>query len=140
MTDSIAASRALSTGTTSRGVNITCWVLQGVLALGFALSGLMKLSGAPEAVAIFEAMGTAGWMPYVIGLLEIIGAIGLLIPRVTGVAAVAFVALMVGAVLSHLIVGVGSPVAAIVLLILSALVAYGRRASISHLLAGRTGR
>lgn len=136
MADNITASQAPSTGSTSRGANITFWVLQGLLALGFALSGLMKLSGARDAVMIFEAMSAPGWMPYVIGLLEIIGAIGLLIPRLAGVAAVAFVALMVGAVLTHLIVGVGSPVPAIVLLILSAVVAYGRRASISHLLAG----
>jgi len=136
MVDNLAASQAPSAGSMSRGLNITLWVLQVILAVGFALFALMKFSGAPDAVVVFEEMGTAGWMPYVIGSLEILGAIGLLIRRVAGLAAVAFVALMVGAVLSHLILGVGSPILAIVLLILSALVAYGRWGSMS----GTTGK
>jgi uncharacterized membrane protein len=44
-------------------------------------------------------------MPYVIGVLAILGAIGLLIPRLSGTAALAFVILMIGAVVSHLIWG-----------------------------------
>lgn len=132
MIDGLDAAETSSHGT-GRGLNITLWVLQGVLALVFVLTALTKFAGAPQAVEIFEAMGTASWMPYVIGLLEIIGAVALLVPRLCGLAAVAFVALLVGAVLSHLIVGVGSPILALVLLVLSALVAYGRRASITHL-------
>lgn len=119
----------------SRGMNITLWVLQGIMVLGFAISGLMKLSGSPQAMAIFEAMGTAGWMSYVIGVLEILGAIGLLVPRLSGTVALAFVTLTIGAVVSHLIWG-GSPVPAIVLLILSAVVVYGRRSTVSVLLTG----
>ena len=137
MVDNLAVPQGQSAGSTSRGLNITLWVLQVILALGFALSGLTKLSGAPDALVVFKEMGTDGWMPYVIGSLEIIGAIGLLIRRVTGMAAVAFVALMLGAVLSHLILGVGSPIPAIVLLVLSALVTYGRWDSFSDLLTGR---
>lgn len=133
MVDNTAVSQVPSAGSPSRGLNLALWVLQVILALAFVLSGLMKLSGSPDAVVVFQEMGTAGWMPYIIGSLEIVGAIGLLIRRVTGVAAVAFVALTVGAVLTHLILGVGSPVPAIVLLILSALVAYGRRASLAQL-------
>lgn len=137
MVDNIAASQVPSAGSTSRGLNITLWVLQVILALAFVLFGLLKLSGSPDAVVVFKEMGTAGWMPYVIGSLEIIGAIGLLIRRVAGLAAVAFVALMVGAVLSHLILGVGSPALPLVLLVLSALLAYGRWGSISELRAAR---
>lgn len=137
MVDNVATSHAPASA--GRGMNITLWVLQGIMALGFALNGLMKLSGSPQAVAIFEAMGTAGWMPYVIGVLEILGAIGLLIPRLSGTAALAFIALMIGAVVSHLIWG-GSPVPAVVLLILSAVVAYGRRSTVSDLLTGASRR
>lgn len=135
MADNVATGRAPSTGESSRGLNITLWVLQGILALGFALSGLAKLTGQEQAVLIFEEMGTAGWMPYVIGVLEIVGAIGLLIRRVAGLAAVAFVLLMIGAVITHLIWG-GFAGPAVVLLILSAVVAYGRWSSTSALLAG----
>jgi uncharacterized membrane protein YphA (DoxX/SURF4 family) len=135
MVDNIATHEAPSAGGMSRGMNITLWVLQGILALGFLLSGLSKLAGAEQAVQIFEEMGTAGWMPYVIGVLEIAGAIGLLIRRLTGLAAAALVLLLIGALISHAIWG-GFAGPAVVLLILSAVVAYFRRSSISELLAG----
>lgn len=135
MADHTTISRPPATGGTSRGRTIALWVLQGVLALAFALSGIMKLSGNPQAVAVFEAMGTATWMPFVIGSLEILGAIALLIRRLAGLAAAAFVALMVGAVITHLIWG-GFAVPALVLLILSVPVAYARRSGIAELAAG----
>jgi putative oxidoreductase len=137
MVDHVAAPQAASS--TSRGMNITLWVLQGIMAVGFVLSGSMKLSGSPKALEVFQAMGTAGWMPYVIGVLEILGAIGLLIPRLSGTAASAFVALMIGALACHAIWG-GSAVPAVGMLILSTVVAYGRRSTVSDLLAGVSRR
>jgi putative oxidoreductase len=136
MVDDVAAPHA--SRSPSRSMNVTLWVLQGITALGFALSGLLKLSGSPQALGLFQVMGTASWMPYVIGVLEVLGAIGLLIPRLSGTAASAFVALMIGALLSHVIWG-GFAVPAVVLLILSAVIAYGRRSTMSNLFvsAGR---
>ncbi|MBV9142386.1 MAG: DoxX family protein [Pseudonocardiales bacterium] len=87
MIDDLKADESPSRST-SRGLNVTLWVLQGVLALVFALSAVMKFTAAPQAVEVFEAMGTASWLPYVIGLLEVVGAIALLIPRLSGLAAV----------------------------------------------------
>jgi uncharacterized membrane protein YphA (DoxX/SURF4 family) len=138
MIENLKAAKSPSHGT-SRGLNITLWMLQGILAVVFVLSALMKFTAAPQAVKVFEAMGTASWLPYLIGLLEVVGAIALLIPRLSGLAAVAFAALMVGAVVTHLIWG-GSVVLEIVLLILAAVVAYGRRASTSVLLVHRDQR
>jgi uncharacterized membrane protein YphA (DoxX/SURF4 family) len=137
MVDNVAATQ--TPASTSRGMGITLWVLQGITALGFAFSGLMKLSGSPQALAVFQAMGTAGWMPYVIGVLEILGAIGLLIPWLSGTAASAFVALTIGALVCHAIWG-GFAVPAIVMLVLSTVVAYGRRSTMSDLLAGARRR
>lgn len=118
----------------NRGLNIGLWVLQVLVALAFVGAGLGKLTGSPQAVMIFETMGTASWMPYVIGALEILGAIALLIPRLTGIAAAALVVLLAGALVSHAIWG-GSPAFAVVLLVLTAVIAWGRRASLS----GRAG-
>lgn len=134
MIDNLEAPELPSHGM-SRGRNVTLWVLQVVLAVVFVLTALMKFTASPQAVAVFEAMGTAGWLPYVIGVLEVAGAVALLTPRLTGLAAVAFVALMIGAVLTHLIWG-GPVVLEVVLLVLCAVVAYGRRAGTSELLAG----
>lgn len=123
MTDQVETGTRAGAG---RGTSIVLWVLQVLLALVFVAVGLAKLSASPQAVEIFEAMGTASWMPYIIGALEIVGAVALLIPRLTALAAAAFVVLLAGAVISHLIWG-GNPVLALVLLILSAVVAWARR-------------
>jgi putative oxidoreductase len=124
---------------TRRGMNIMLWVLQGITALGFIFSAVMKFSGSPQALAVFEAMGTASWMPYLIGLLEILGSVGLLIPRLSGIAALAFVALMIGALVSHSIWG-GFAAPAVVMLILSVVLAYSRRSTISTLFSSASRR
>jgi putative oxidoreductase len=136
MANNLTATRTQATGGTGRSMNILLWVLQGITALGFAFTGLMKLTGSPQALAVFEAMGTASWMPYVLGVLELLGAIGLLIPRLSGLSALAFVALTVGAVICHAVWG-GFAAPAIVMLILAAGVAYGRRSTTTALLARR---
>lgn len=125
MTDHVATDTISGT---SRSMNIVLWVLQVLVALAFVAAGVGKLTGSPQAVAIFETMGTASWLPFIIGVLEILGAIALVIPRLTGIAAVAFVILLVGALVSLAIWG-GNPVLAIVLLIFSAVIAWGRRPS-----------
>lgn len=125
MVDKVTAGSAAPAVGTNRGLNIALWVLQVILALAFVGSGVMKLTGDEQSVLIFQEMGTDAWMPYLIGALEVLGAIGLLIPRLTRLAAFAFVALMVGAVISHLIWG-GPPALPIVLAVLAAVVAWGR--------------
>lgn len=134
MVDNITAQQP-ATRSTGRGVNIALWVLQVLVAVGFALAAVAKFTANPQAIAVFQAMGTAGWMPYVIGILEIAGAIGLLIPRLCGLAATAFVALTVGALITHSIWG-GDPTPVLVLLVLSAVLAWGRRSTVSALLSG----
>lgn len=96
-----------------------------------------KVHRNPAAVEVFETMGTAGWLPYPIATLEVLGAIALVVPqlRLYGLAALAFVALTLGAVLTHLIWG-ASPVPAIVLLGVSAVIAWGRRSNTADLTAG----
>ncbi len=102
------------------------WIVQVVTALGFLLAALGKFASDPEVVATFDAIGVGDWLRYLLGVLEIAGAIALFIPRLTGLAGLAFVALTTGAVLAHVFV-VGSDVAVPVpLLVLSALVAWGR--------------
>lgn len=125
-------------GRKGRG-HIALWVLQVLLALAFLGTGSAKLTGAEVAVAIFETMGTDAWLPYILGILEIVGGVALLVPRLTGLAASAFVVLLVGALLSHAIWGENAVLAA-TLLVLSAVVAWGRRQTTAALLASVTGR
>src|ERR1700722_7289824 len=60
---------------------IAGWILAVVLALLFVLVGGMKLIGVPGAGQEFETIGFGQWFRYVTGILEVTGAIGLLMPR-----------------------------------------------------------
>jgi uncharacterized membrane protein YphA (DoxX/SURF4 family) len=86
-----------------RAATAGLWTLQVLLALLFVGgSGLPKLVGESYAVQIFEELGSGQWLRIVIGLCEVAGGIGLLVPRLAGLAAACLVALMVGATAAQL--------------------------------------
>ncbi|MBB4929933.1 putative membrane protein YphA (DoxX/SURF4 family) [Lipingzhangella halophila] len=126
-----------------RGMAVALWVLQAVLALFLAFaSALPKLIAHPSATETFDRIGYGDWFMYLIGVLELAGAIGLLVPLLSGIAATALSGLMVGAFVYQVTVFEGefwfTPV---ILLVLFALIAWGRRdrtARLLTLLAGRT--
>jgi uncharacterized membrane protein YphA (DoxX/SURF4 family) len=121
--------------TTSRRANIALWTLQVLLAAVYAFSAFGKLTAEAQNVAGFEAMGLGAPGMYTIGALELAGAIAMFIPRLTGLAALCFVALMIGAVTITLAIG-GGALALIpaVVGIVAAIVAWGRRDSTRALL------
>jgi uncharacterized membrane protein YphA (DoxX/SURF4 family) len=110
-----------------RSANVALWVLQILAAAAFLAAGGSKLAGVQQMVDVFEKVGIGQWFRYVTGLLEVGGAIGLLIPRYTFYAAALLAAVMVGAVISHLTVLGGSPAAPVVLLLITGTVAFFRR-------------
>ena len=84
------------------------------------------------AVAGFALMGIGPAGMLTIGLLELAGAIAMFIPRLTGLAALCQVALMIGAVTTTLVYM--DPVMAVlpaVVLVVVAVIANGRRRSTS---------
>lgn len=84
--------------TRTRPATVALWTLQILLGLMFIVgSGAPKLFGEAYAVQIFEDLGTGQWLRVVVGVLEVAGGIGLLVPRLAGLAAACLVALMVGA-------------------------------------------
>ena len=110
-----------------RAVNyFALWALQAVLALMFAMAGLAKVFGDSAMVEMFATIGIGQWFRYLVGALEIAGAVGVLIPRLSGVAALGLVCLMVGATLTNVLVLGTSPLLPIVLLVVSGMVAWGR--------------
>lgn len=132
-------SDGLSVPTTAggRALSITLWVLQLLLAFQFAGGGWLKLSGAPVMVELFDAIGAGQWLRLLVGALELAGALGLLVPRLSGLAALGLSALMLGATATNLLILGANPWLALVLLLLSALVAWGRRPETRRLLARR---
>lgn len=111
----------------SRAVNITLWVLQALLALSFVAAGAQKLGGTESVVTLFDHIGAGQWLRYVIGTLEIAGAVGVLIPALSGLSALALGLLMVGATVTNLVIDLDwrFPVG---YLVLAGIVAWGRRA------------
>jgi putative oxidoreductase len=111
----------------ARPVNVALWVLQALLAVQFAAGGLAKLAGAPELVELFASIGAGQWLRYVVGALEVAGAVGLLVPRLTRLAALGLATLMVGATVTNLFVIHERPWLPVGLLLVAAVIAWGRR-------------
>src|SRR3984893_13577061 len=109
------------------GANIALWVLQALLALAFVGAASGKLLGKPEMVALFDAVGVGQWFRYVTGLMELAGALLIVIPRTKFFGAALLSLVMVGAVLTHLFILHNAPTAPAVLLVLAGIVAWGRR-------------
>jgi uncharacterized membrane protein len=142
MTTSATATTAAagSRRTRSRAANVGLWTLQVLLAVVYAFSAFGKLTAEAQNVAGFQAMGLGNTGMYIIGSLELAGAIAMFVPRLTGLAATCFVALMIGAVTMTLAIG-GGVLAVIpaVVLVLAAGVAWGRRDSTRNLVRDVTG-
>jgi hypothetical protein len=125
-----------ATTTTSRATNIGLWTLQVLLAAVYAFSAFGKLTAEAQNVAGFAAMGLGNTGMYIIGALELAGAIAMFIPVLTGLAATCFVALMIGAVILTWAIGGGVLVAIpATVLVVAAIVAWGRRDSTRRLVA-----
>jgi uncharacterized membrane protein YphA (DoxX/SURF4 family) len=110
-----------------KALKVTLWVLQIAAAAAFLAAGGAKPAGAPEMVAVFEKVGAGQWFRYVTGGLEIAGAVALLVPRFAFYGAALLVAVMAGAVFTHLAVIGGNPAPAVVLLGLTGAIAWLRR-------------
>ena len=112
-----------------RSVAVALWVAQAVLALQLASGGVLKLTGDAAMVDLFTDIGAGQWFRYAVGLIELAGAVGLLIPRLCGLAALGVTALLVGATVTNVAIGV-APWLPLVLLLVAATVAYARRSQI----------
>lgn len=102
------------------------WALQVPLAVVFAVTAWRKFSAHPVPVETVEALGAGQWLRVAIGCAELAGALGLLVPRLAGLAAACLALLMLGATGTHVLVIGGSPVLAIVLMLASAAAAWLR--------------
>jgi putative oxidoreductase len=129
-----AVSQTLHIGRGRTGL-IALWTAQLVLAGMFLLAGGSKLAGVPAMVALFDAIGVGQWFRYVTGLIEVGSAVALLVPALAPFGAIALVATMAGAILTHLFVVGGSPAVPVILFIGSLVVAWARRDQISSALS-----
>ena len=110
-----------------KGRLVTLWTLSGLVALAFVGVGGGKLAGTSAMVDLFDKVGLGQWFRYFTGLLEVAAGVGLLIPRYAFNAAALLTIVMLGAIIAHVTVVGGSPAPALVLLILSGIIAYLRK-------------
>ena len=108
-----------------RAATVALWALRVLLAVMFVMAGLAKLGGEAAMVEMFATIGIGQWFRYVVGTLELAGAVGVLIPRLSRLAALGLVCLMAGATVTNLIVLGASPLLPIGVLLASAVVAWG---------------
>jgi putative oxidoreductase len=122
-----ALTRTSSQAGRGRGKNIALWVLQAATAAAMLGVGAATVAGAAQPVQMFHEIGLGDWFRYLTGVLQLAGAVGLLIPRLCGLAGLAFVGMWLVAIGTHLFAIGGSPVPAVIFFILTALIAWGRR-------------
>ncbi|TXK41018.1 DoxX family protein [Nonomuraea sp. C10] len=118
-------------------MNLALWIVAGLLAAVFGVAGLMKLAQPKERLA---AAGLAWTEDFSVGAvkaiggLEVLAALGLILPATFGVvpiltplAAAGLVIVMIGAAVTHGRRGEHPAIAVnVVLLVLAAFVAWGR--------------
>ena len=113
------------------------FILRLLAAAAFLAAGGAKLAGMPMMVAIYEHIGLGQWFRILTGMIEVISAIALLIPSLSGLAGCVLAITMCCAIVTHLFVIGGNPLPAIILLLMTAGIAWFNRADILHLLRKR---
>ncbi|MFC8361909.1 DoxX family protein [Streptomyces griseorubiginosus] len=92
-------------------MNIAYWILAGLLALFYCYAGTLKVIRSRD-----QLRPTMAWVDRIplpalraLGTVEILGAVGLVLPPLTGIApwlapaaAIGFVLLQIGAIVTHL--------------------------------------
>ncbi len=119
-------------------MNIVLWIIQILLALLFLFAGITKL----VPIIPMPPPPPGAWMPPMwflkfIGLCEVLGALGLVLPGLlrrhqylTVWAAIGLTIIMIGAVVvSVMTLGVAAGITPLIVGILCVFVAYGRRGS-----------
>lgn len=125
----------MTTQKTSKALHIGLWVVQGLLAAAFGMAGFMKLTAPIEQLAengmSFVNDYSVGMVRF-IGISELLGALGLIIPAafrfktfLTPLAAVGLAIIMVLATSYH--IGANEPIiGSVVFFVLTTFIAWGR--------------
>jgi hypothetical protein len=87
----------------SNNAHIIAWVAQLIAAAILGMAAVPKLMGAADPIALFEALG-APWLRLPTGLGEAAAVILLIVPGMAGWGGLFAIALMLGALGSHLTV------------------------------------
>jgi uncharacterized membrane protein len=115
-------------------MNATLWILQALLGALFVFAGGIKLITPMEEMMKQMPISLPDWFVLFTGVVELLGGIGLILPRLLGIrpgltplAAAGLVIVMIGAMVYTLAAGqIVSALIPLVVVFLCAYVAYGR--------------
>jgi uncharacterized membrane protein YphA (DoxX/SURF4 family) len=130
------------TSTAAKIGNVVVWILQILLAVTFVKNGWALFGD--DFVKKFDDIGFGQWFRYFTGALEILAAIGLVIPRICGIAALGLAGIMVGAALTELFLvtngGFDDAAMPLIFVVWALVIAVYRREQIFGLVSAVTGR
>jgi uncharacterized membrane protein YphA (DoxX/SURF4 family) len=114
-------------------MNIVLWIIQVLLALLFLFAGTMKFIIPVAEMTKHMPVAVSGLFLHFIGLCEILGGLGLILPMLlrvkpwlTPIAAVGLAIIILGAIAFSLMMGIRQALMPIIVELLLILVAYGR--------------
>lgn len=114
-------------------MNIVLWILQILLALLFLFAGSMKFIMSAEQMTEGAPVALPIWFIHFIGICEILGAIGLVVPWLTGIkswltplAASLLIVIMIGATVISAMMGITYAIMPFIVGLLLLVVARGR--------------
>ena len=114
-------------------MNILLWIVQILLGLLFVLSGAMKFIMTPEQMAAGSPVALPLWFIRFIGVCEILGGFGLVLPWLTGIkrgltplAASLLVVIMIGATVIGFMGPIATAILPLIVGLLLVFVAWGR--------------
>ena len=108
-----------------RAGTIVLWIVSALLAVVMVGPGVQKFTS-PVWERMFRAWGYPDGFYLVIGAIEVLGGIGLLIPRIASYCAASLSVVMIGAAITQIARGGRNGVGEIVFAALLAMVAYAR--------------
>jgi putative oxidoreductase len=86
----------------SRSKTIVLWILRVLIAALFLFAGFMKVTGQPMMIEEFNTIGLGQWFRYFTGVLELAGAIAILVPSISVFGAIVLLAVDVGAFVTQI--------------------------------------
>ena len=81
--------------------NIIAWILQILIGVSFIFSGGNKFLHLADTVGMFGKLGLPAVVAYLVAGGEVLGGIGLLVPRFVRLAAAGLIIIMLGAAFMH---------------------------------------
>jgi uncharacterized membrane protein YphA (DoxX/SURF4 family) len=82
---------------------VISWILRVLIALGFLLASVGKLTNNPQVIEMFENWGFPGGFHFLIGILELTLVVLVLIPKTLKIAIIGIGIILIGAIGTHLV-------------------------------------